>query len=160
MFSRKYYVLIFIALVSVSLFYSCKDDDPERPVVLEEITFQVPDSSTIIQAAGTPIDITLMLTTENAIDTLRAGYVIDTSGIYQNIAFAAIDTVVLTTGFDTESNIQQYTGQIMLPSDAYGVRPFRSYNPANTDTADVVRIVFRMEAGFDSYEKQLKVFIE
>ena len=74
-----------------------------------------------------------------------------------DISYNDIETKVISTGFAEINNKHIYSASIKLPANAYGIRAFR---PFLNNKGDYVRIIFRMEAGSKSYEKQLKVIIE
>jgi len=158
MMKNKFTFLGVISIILIMLFVlSCEKPIDEFPNSNEAISFSNIDTTTIKAKAGESLEINVVLITDTIIDSLKIGYLIDTIGITQNITYAEISTKEISTGFDEINNKHQYLATIKMPSNAYGIRPFRPYIGG---IGDYIRIVFRMEAGSKEYEKQLKVIIE
>lgn len=147
----------FLTILIIVNFYSCEKSTEPFPDSNEAISFSNIDSTTIRKKAGETLEVNVVLITDTIIDTLKIGYFIDTIGLTTNLTYEDIRQESIVTGFDEVDNRHQYLASIKLPANAYGIRAFRPY--AN-GKGDYVRIIFRMEAGSKSYEKQLKVIIE
>lgn len=148
--------LAIVVSLSITLF-SCKKPVDDFPKSDEAISFLGIDSTTVKVRAGEDLLVDVVLITDTIIDTLRIGYLIDTLGITTNITYNDILTETIITGFPEVNNKYVYSATIKMPANAYGVRPFR---PFRDNIGDFVRVIFRMEAGSRSYEKQLKLIIE
>lgn len=146
-------VIVFV----MAFMFSCEKAEDGFPNSNEAISFENLDSTTIERKAGEELMIDLVLITDTIIDSLKVGYFLDTLGVTTNLTFEDITTLSLSTGFTEVNNKHQYAVSVKLPANAYGIRPFRPYL---NGVGDYVRIIFRMEAGSRSYEKQLKVIIE
>ena len=146
-----------LAIILIVNFYSCKKPVEPFPDSNEAISFSNIDSTTLFKNAGETLEVNVVLITDTIIDTLKIGYFIDTIGVTTNITYADIREESIVKGFSEVDNKHQYLASIKLPSNAYGIRAFRPYK---NGVGDYVRIIFRMEAGTKSYEKQLKVIIE
>jgi hypothetical protein len=157
---KKFNTFFSLLLLTLSLSYvlfSCKKDKDTFPDSDEAISFQGIDSTTIEMRAGEELSLDVVLITDTIIDSLKIGYLIDTLGITTNLTYSDIETKVIHTGFAEVNNKHVYAAKIKLPANAYGIRAFR---PFTNNVGDYVRIIFRMEAGSRSYEKQVKVIIE
>lgn len=148
---------IVVLVLTILFIFSCEKPEDTFPNFNEAISFKNIDSTTIERKAGEDLLIDLVLITDTIIDSLKVGYFLDTLGITSNLTFEDITTLSFSTGFTEINNKHQYAATIKLPANAYGIRPFRPYVQG---VGDFVRIIFRMEAGTRSYEKQLKVIIE
>lgn len=145
-----------VMVLSIALF-SCKKPVDEFPNSDEAISFVGIDSTTIYMKAGEELALDVVLITDTIIDSLKIGYLIDTVGITTNLTYNDIVTESIVTGFPEVNNKFVYSALIQMPANAYGIRAFR---PFKDNIGDYVRVIFRMEAGSRSYEKQLKVIIE
>ena len=156
MMNYKFTGVIIVLLLIVG-FHSCTKPVDGFPNSNEAISFSNLDSTTIKKRAGEVLEVNVVLTTDTIIDSLKIGYIIDTLGFTTNISYVDIREETIVTGFEEVNNRHQYLAKIKLPANAYGIRAFRPYV---NNVGDYVRIIFRMEAGSRSYEKQLKVIIE
>ena len=156
---------ILTLLISVILF-SCKDDlDENRPLTNEAINFINPDTTTIFADAGSVVDFNLYLAIDQAIDSVRAAYIVDTSMIVTNLTFNDMDSTFFVQGYADSSNVQYATGSFLMPLKAYDTIPFKPYfggstSPFIAPSYDAVRIVFKVEAEDNTtFEKQLKIIV-
>lgn len=158
--------LILLALMAIITTIACNKNKDDNPVGTEAINFVVPDSTTIFANAGEVVDFTLYLAIDQAIDTIRGGYLIDTSMIIQSLSFLDMDSVFFVQGFSDSLNVQTVSGTFTMPSGVNDSIPFRQYFSGNTNPFiapdfDAVRIIFRMEAADNTYfEKQLKIIVK
>ena len=155
------HLLSIFALLAVALVIGCnKDDDTDTVNTNEPIYFITPDSTTIISSPGAQVDYTVQLTLDENIDSLRAGWVIDTIGMVTSIPFSSVDSVFLETGFADSNNVQQFSGSITVPDSIINVRAFQVCDPPSLpQDYDALRLIFRVEAGTIVREKQLKVIV-
>jgi len=157
--------LVLTLIVSLSVFSCNKNDDEDRPTTAEAINFINPDSTTIFADAGSIVDFNLYIAIDQAIDTVRAAYAIDTAMSVSNLTFSDTEVEFFAQGYTDSSNVQYATGVITLPQMAYDTIPFQSYfggstTPYIAPSYDAVRVVFKVEAEDNtSYEKQLKIII-
>lgn len=147
---------IIVLALSITLF-SCKKPVDDFPDSDEAISFIGIDSTTVFLKAGEDLSLDVVLITDTIIDTLRIGYFLDTIGITTNLTYNDILTESIVTSFPEVNNKFVYSAVIPMPANAYGIRAFRPYKD---NIGDFVRVIFRMEAGSRSYEKQIKVIIE
>lgn len=156
---RYNFIGVIIVVVLMTTLFSCvKEPEEKLPNSNEAIFFNNIDSIVIEKKAGEELEIEVQLTTDTIIDSLLVGYLIDTFGLTTNVKYSDITTVVAETEFlEKENWIKKYNVTVKLPSNVYGVRAFK---PFIDGKGDYVRIIFRMVAGSNSYEKQLKVIIE
>ena len=147
---------VVVLVLSIALF-SCEKPIDEFPNSNEAISFVGIDSTTVKLRAGEDLILDVVLVTDTIIDSLKIGYFIDTIGITTNLTYTDITTESIVTGFAEVNNKFVYSAVISMPANAYGIRPFRPYQ---NNIGDYVRVIFRMEAGSRSYEKQIKVIIE
>ncbi len=154
--NRFNFLWILIAFLGMLISTSCEKQIDPFPNSSEAISFSNIDTTTITAKAGEIIEINVVLITDTVIDKLQVGYFLDTVGITHNITYLDIKTELVNTGFDEINNKHQYLAKLQMPSNAYGIRPFR---PFLNNVGDYTRLIFRMEAGSKEFEKQLKVIM-
>jgi hypothetical protein len=158
----KLTLLVLMAIVST---IACNKIEDDKPIGTEAINFIVPDSTTIFANSGEVVNFTLYLAIDQPIDTIRGGYLIDTSRTIQSLSFQDMDSVFFVEGFSDSLNVQTISGTFTMPSGVNDSIPFRQYFSGNTNPFiapdfDAVRIIFRMEAADNSFfEKQLKIIV-
>ena len=158
--------LILLASIAILTTISCNKNDDDKQVGTEAINFVVPDSTTIFANAGEVVDFTLYLAIDQAIDTIRGGYLIDTSMSIQSLSFLDLQDIFFVEGFSDSLNVQTISGTFTMPSGVNDTIPFRQYFSGNTNPFiapdfDAVRIIFRMEAADNTFfEKQLKIIVK
>lgn len=155
--NNNFLVSLIVIIGLVFIINACNKPVDDFPNSNEAISFVGIDSTTIKMKAGEDLVLDVVLITDTIIDSLRIGYLIDTVGITTNITYADIQTESIVHGFTEVNNKFVYPATIKLPANAFGIRAFR---PFKNGVGDYVRIIFRMEAGTKSYEKQVKVIIE
>lgn len=152
-------------LVSVFLFSCNKEKDDDRPLTSEAINFINPDTTTIFADAGSVVDFNLYIAIDEAIDSVRAAYYIDTAMIVTNLSFSDMDSTFYAQGYTDTSNVQYATGSFLMPQKAYDTIPFKSYFGGSTlpylaPSYDAIRVVFKVEtASNKTFEKQLKIIV-
>lgn len=162
---QLFVVVSIISFLAMSVLVSCNKDEDENPVGVEPINFVQPDSTTIFANSGELVDFALYLALDQAIDTIRAGYLIDTSMMNMSLSLDDMDTIFYVQGFGDSLNVQSVASSFTLPSGINDTMAFRPYFPGSSNpyiapSYDAVRVVFRLEAEDQSfYEKQLKVII-
>lgn len=159
-------VSISAMIVLVTVLFACNKDEEEYPISYEPINFLSPDSSTVFVDAGETFNFELYLAIDQAIDTIRAAYLVDTSMIVTNLNFADMDSIFFVQGFADSNNVQTISGSFVVPTginDTLGFRPYfagTTSNPYTAPSYDAIRIIFRLEGEDNtSYEKQLKLII-
>lgn len=155
--NNKFLVPLLVITGLLFIVNACNKPEDDFPKSKEAISFLGIDSTTIRMKAGEVLDLDVVLITDIKIDSIKVGYLIDTIGITTNISYADTKTEVLVHGFTEVNNKFVHPVSIKLPANAYGIRAFR---PFKNNVGDYVRIIFRMEAGTKTYEKQVKVIIE
>ncbi|MCD8529252.1 MAG: hypothetical protein LRY27_04695 [Chitinophagales bacterium] len=156
---------IFIVSVACLLIIliACKKDDNQNPISNEAITFVQPDSSTIFADAGSVVNFELFLAVDEVIDTVMAGYLLDSNMINYNLTLDDMDSIFFGQSFIDSNNVQTVVGSFTLPQNWNDTVPFRTYFPGSTTpyipvSYDACRIIFRMETENGvQHEKQLKV---
>jgi hypothetical protein len=163
--SRLFSFLFFAIIGGIVFLSSCGKDEEDRPVGTEAINFVEPDTSTIFASAGEVVNFTLYLAIDQAIDTIRGGFLIDTAMMLQNLTLADMDSVFFVQGFSDSLNVQTVSGSFTMPTGINDTTAFRPYFPGSTNPFiapdyDAVRLVFRLEADDNtSFEKQLKIIV-
>lgn len=158
-------ISILVLMLSIALF-SCKDDESEnRPLTNEAINFINPDTTTIFADAGSVVDFNLYIAIDQAIDSVRAAYIIDTSMAVNNLTFSDMDSTFYVQGYTDSSNVQYASGSFLMPQNITDSIPFKPYFAGSTSpyiapSYDAVRIVFKVEAEDNTvFEKQLKIIV-
>lgn len=158
--------LIFMFSALTVLFVACNKQEEDRPVGTEPINFITPDSTTIFASAGEVVDFSLYLSIDQAIDSIRGAYFIDTAMTINNLTYADMSEEFYVEGFMDSLNVQTVSSVFTMPSGRTDSTLFRPYFSGSTTPFiapqyDAVRIVFRLEAEDNtSYEKQLKIIVQ
>lgn len=161
--NRIFGTLIILLLAGVISLHSCKKDEETRPTSNEAINILQPDSTTIFADAGSTVNFELYLAVDEVIDTIMAGYLLDSTMINYNLTLADMDSIFFGQGFVDSNNVQTVTGSITLPQYWNDTVPFQTYFSGSTtpyipESYDACRIVFRMETESGiQHEKQLKI---
>lgn len=158
----KSFFFVFTLLLTILL--ACNKDEEEKPVGTEPINFVQPDSTTIFATAGELVEFSLYLAIDQAIDSVRGAYFIDTAMSINNLTYGDMETEFYVQGFSDSLNVQTVSGTLEMPLERSNSTPFQPYFSGSTTPFipaqyDAVRVVFRLEGDTVSYEKQLKIIV-
>lgn len=159
---HQHFTLVFFFLVIVLV--ACNKEEEDKPVGTEPINFIQPDSTTIFATAGEMVDFSLYLAIDQAIDSVRGAYYIDTAMSINNLTYSDMETEFFSQAFTDSLNVQTVSGTLEMPLGRTDSIPFQQYFSGSTTpfipaVYDAVRVVFRVDGDTVSYEKQLKIIV-